>query len=61
MTFEFKNDLDLGDIDVILSHDTLSNDGEQMCEMLLKSHNKRHSYGPDKLIYGHFFTFELKV
>ena len=33
-------DLDLGDIDVILSHDTPSNNGEQMCKMILKSHNE---------------------
>ena len=32
-----KCDLDLGDIDVILSRDTLSNDGELMCQMILKS------------------------
>ena len=55
-----KCDLDLGDIDVILSHDTPSNDGEQMCQMILKSHNERHSYGPDKLIYGHFWPLNSK-
>jgi len=49
-----KCDLDLGDIDVILSRNTPSNDGEKMCQMILKSHNERHSYGPGKLIYGHF-------
>jgi len=48
-------DLDLGDIDVILSCDTQSNDGEQMCQMIFKSDNERQSYGPDKLIYGHFW------
>ena len=48
-------DLDLGDIDVIFSHDTPSNNGEQMCKMILKSHNEWHSNGPDKLIYGHFW------
>ena len=42
--------LDLGDIDVIISRDTPSNDGEQMCQMILKSDNERHSYGPDKLV-----------
>ena len=47
-------DLDLEDIDIILSHDTPSNDGEQMCQMILKSHIERHRYCPDKLIYGHF-------
>ena len=45
-----KCDLDLGDIDVIISRDTPSNDGEQMCQMILKSDNERHSYGPDKLV-----------
>jgi len=55
-----KCDLDLGDIDVILSRDTLSNYGEQMCQMILKSHNERHSYGPDKLIYGHFWPLNSK-
>ena len=45
---------DLGDIDVILSCDTPSNDGEQMCQMILKSLDEPHSYGPDKLIFGHF-------
>ena len=50
-----KCDLDLGDIDVILSRNTLSNDGEQMCQMILKSLDEPHSYGPDKLIYGHFW------
>ncbi|KAH3858550.1 hypothetical protein DPMN_101176 [Dreissena polymorpha] len=45
-----KYGLDIGDIDVILSRDTPSNDGEQMCLMILKSHNERHSYGPDKLV-----------
>jgi hypothetical protein len=49
-----KCDLDLGDIDVILSRDTPSNDGEHMCQMISKSLDERHSYGPDKLIYGHF-------
>ena len=44
----------LGNIDVILSPDTLFNDGEQMCQMILKSHNKKQSYGPDKHL-----TFEL--
>ena len=37
-------------MDVIISHDTPSNDGEQMCQMILKSDNERHSYGPDKLV-----------
>jgi hypothetical protein len=45
-----KCDLDLGDIDVIISRDTPSNDGEQMCQMILKSHNETLSYGPDKLV-----------
>jgi hypothetical protein len=45
-----KCDLDLGDIHVIISRDTPSNDGEQMCQMILKSDNERHSYGPDKLV-----------
>jgi hypothetical protein len=49
-----KCDLELGVIDVILSRDTPSNDGEQMCQMILKSHYEWHSYCPDKLIYGHF-------
>ena len=48
-----KCDLDLEDIDVILSRDTLSNDGKHMCQMISKSLDGRHSYGPDKLIYGH--------
>jgi len=47
-------ELDVADIDVILSRDTPSNNDEQMCPMILKSHNEQHSYGPDKLIYGHF-------
>ncbi len=47
-TFELMCDLDLWDIDVILSRDTPSNDGEQMYQMILKSNNKWHSYGPDK-------------
>ncbi len=55
-----KCDLDLADFDVILLHDTPSNDGEQMCQMILKSHNERHSYGPNKLIYGHFWPLNLK-
>ena len=45
-----KCDHDLGDIDVILSHDTPSNDGEQMCQMILISHHERQSYCPDKLV-----------
>jgi len=45
-----KCDLDLGDIDVIISRDTPSNDDEQMCQRILKSDNKQHSYSPDKLI-----------
>jgi hypothetical protein len=49
-----KCDLDLGEIDVILWRETPSNDCEQMCQMILKSHNERHNYGPDKLIYGNF-------
>jgi len=49
-----KCDLDLEDIDVILSRDTPSNDNEQMCQLISKPHNEQHSYGPDKLIYGHF-------
>ena len=55
-----KCDLDLGDIDVILSRDTLSNDGEHMCQMISKSLDERHSYGPDKLIYGHFWHLTSK-
>ena len=55
-----KCDLDLGDINVILSRNTLSNDGEQMCQMILKYDNKWHSYGPDKLIYGHFLPLNSK-
>jgi len=43
-------DLDLGDIDVIILCYTPSNDGEQMCQMILKSHNEQQSYGPDKLV-----------
>ena len=42
-------------IDVILLHDTSSNDCEQMYQVFLKSHNKWHSYGLDKIIYGHFW------
>ena len=53
-------DLDLWDIDVILSRDTPSNDGEQMCQLILKPHNEQHSYGPDKLIYGHFWPLTSK-
>ena len=53
-------DLDIGDIDVILSCDTPSHDGEQMCQMILKSHNEWHSYGQDKLIYGHFWPLNSK-
>jgi len=49
-----KCNLEFGDFDVILSYDTPSSDGEQMCLMILKSYNEWHSYGPDKLIYGHF-------
>ena len=60
LPFNSKCDLDLGDIDVILSRDTPSNDGEQMCSMFLKSHNEWHSYGPEKLIYGHFWPFNWK-
>ena len=55
-----KCDLDLGDIDVIISRDTPSNDGEQMCQMILKSDDERHSYGSDKLIYGHFWPLNSK-
>ena len=33
--FTSKCDLDLEDIDVILSRDTLSNDGEHMCQMII--------------------------
>ncbi len=47
LTILGHRDLDLGDIDVILSRDTPANDGEQMCQMILKSHNEQHSYGPD--------------
>ena len=54
-------ELDVADIDVILLRDTPSNNGEQMCQMILKSHKEWHSYGPEKLIYGHFLTYELKV
>ena len=50
-------DHDLGDIDVILSRDTPSNVGEQMCQMILKSDNARQSYGPDKLIYSLFWPW----
>ena len=35
--FFSHRDLDLGDIEVILSRDTLSKDGEQMCQMILIS------------------------
>ncbi len=49
-----KCDLDLGDINVIRSRDTPSNDCEQMCYMILKSHNEQHGNGPDNLIYGIF-------
>ena len=59
-TFELMCDLDLWDIDVILSRDTLSNDGEHMCQMILKSLDERHSYGLDKLIYGHFWPLNSK-
>ena len=45
-----KCDLNLGDIDVIISRDIPSNDGEQMCQMIIKSDNEWHSYGPDKLV-----------
>ena len=55
-----RGDLDIGDIDVILSWDTPSHDGEQMCQMILKSHNEWHSYGQDKLIYGHFWPLNSK-
>jgi len=58
--FTSKCDLDLGDIDIILSSDTPSNDGEQMCQMILKSHIERHRYSPDKLIYGHFWRLNSK-
>jgi len=51
-----KCDLDLGDIDVILLRGTPSNDDEQMCHIILKSHKEGHSYGPNKHL-----TFELKV
>jgi len=55
-----KCDLDLGEIDVILWRETPSNDCEQMCQMILKSHNERHNYGPDKLIYGNFWPLNSK-
>ena len=55
-----KCDLDLGDIDVIISRDTPSIDGEQMCQMIFKSLNEQHGYGPDKLIYGHFRPLNSK-
>jgi len=54
-----KCDLDLGDIDVILSHNTPSNDGE-MFQMILKSHKEQHSYCPDKLMYCHFWSLNSK-
>ena len=44
-----KYDLDLGDIDVLLSHDTPSHEGEQIYQVILKYNDKWHSYGPDKL------------
>ena len=44
-----KCDLDLGDIDVLLSHETPSHDGEQIYQVIIKSNDKWHSYGPDKL------------
>jgi hypothetical protein len=44
----------------ILSRDTPANDGEQMCQMIVKSHNEQHSNGPDKLIYGHFLSLNSK-
>jgi len=45
-----KYDLDLGYIDGILLSDTPSNDGEQMCQMILNSHQEPQRYGPDKLV-----------
>ena len=51
---------DLDNMVVIISRDTPSNDGEQMCQMILKYDNKWHSYGPDKLIYGHFWPLNSK-
>ena len=35
-----KCDLDLGDIDVLLSHDTSSHDSEQMYQVISKSNDK---------------------
>ena len=55
-----KCDLDLGDINVILSRNTPSHDCKQMCQLISKPHNEQHSYGPDKLIYGHFLPFTSK-
>ena len=31
-----------------------------MWRVILKSHNEWHSYGPDKLIYGHFWPLNSK-
>jgi hypothetical protein len=39
-----KSDLDIGDIDLILLHDTLSTYGEQMYQVILKSNDKWYGY-----------------
>ncbi|KAH3898022.1 hypothetical protein DPMN_022219 [Dreissena polymorpha] len=43
-------------IDVILSQDTPSADGEHIWQIILKSHNEQQSNGQDKLL-----TFELQT
>ena len=56
LPLNFKCYLDLEDIDVILSHNTPSNDGEQMCQMILKSMNDIVMARTSS-----FMIFELKV
>jgi len=48
-------DLDLGDRDVGLSHDTLSHDGEHLCQIISKSIIERQSYGQHKKIIPCYF------
>ena len=56
-----KCNLEFGDFDVILSYDTPSSDGEQMCLMILKSYNEWHIYGSDMLILAIFYFWTKSV
>ena len=44
----FKYDLDLGPTSTNVSNSTSALDGEQLCQIILKSIQNCRSYGPDK-------------